>query len=153
MAATVGLAFAGQGAIAEDSGSFSTTTVLTTSYEVLQLTDLTTFAGSAEGHTAVTQSSGNPFPVGSQSEVKCLSFGQVTKAESRSQAACSMSTEEDSLLHLTSERTGPKGQIALLGGTGMYEGITGACEYTLTIVAATVAVTYSDCQWERQAGN
>ena len=41
------------------------------------------------------------------------------------------------------------GRTELLGGTGKYESIAGACDYEVARVSPTVDVTTAKCTWKR----
>ncbi|MCY4541243.1 MAG: hypothetical protein OXB95_02435 [Rhodobacteraceae bacterium] len=148
LAAAVGLTVAANGSIAAESGSFSMMAVLNASYESLQQNDVTAFAGPVAGPVAITKSTGDPFSVGSKGEVQCLAYGKLTANGISVEAVCSYSSDQGDL-HMANKRTGTTGTITLLGGTGSYEGISGACEYTPILVSTTASATPVDCTWER----
>ena len=143
-----GLAFAAQGSIAQESGSFAIIAVLEAAYVTLQQNDERVFAGPLEGDAVVTESTSEPFVVGHQSDVNCLGFGRVSAAELSVEAPCNVSSEQG-ILSLVANRTGKTGQIELLGGTGVYESISGTCQYEPINVSSTVAVSIVECTWQR----
>ncbi len=97
----------------------------------------------------ITESSGEPFPVGGRIEMKCLAYGRISAGGASLEAPCTARASTDGALYLVSKRTGKTGRSELLGGTGEYEGIAGACDYEVARVSARVNVTTARCTWKR----
>ena len=45
--------------------------------------------------------------------------------------------------------TGGQGRLELLGGTGKYSGITGACPYKTNYMPQNNIVTFARCDWNK----
>ncbi len=149
LAVAGGLLCAAQHAVAGESGSFTAITVLTSSFATLQQPGETVFAGPSEGASVITESSGDPFAVGGHIEMKCVVYGRASASGATLKALCTGTVSTDGELYLVSKRTGTTGRSELLGGTGKYEGIAGACDYEVARVSPKVNVTTARCTWRR----
>lgn len=149
LAAVGALLCAIQHAAAGEIGSFTAISILTASFTTLQQPGETVFAGPTEGASVITESSGKPFAVGSHTEMKCVAYGRVSASGVTLEAPCTATALTNDELYLLSKRTGQTGRTELLGGTGMYEGITGACDYRVARVSPTVNVTTAKCAWKQ----
>ena len=87
LAAAGGLLCAPLPAVAGESGSFTSISVLTSSVTTLQQSGQTIFAGPSEGASVVTQSSGDPFAVGGHTEMKWRGLRQDDGKRSESGGA------------------------------------------------------------------
>ena len=144
-----GLVCAAQHATAGESGSFTAISVLTWSVTTLEQSGETIFAGPSEGASVVTQSSGDPFAVGGHIEMKCVAYGRTSASGANLEASCTGRASTNDELYLISRRTGETGRSELLGGTGMYEGIAGTCDYDVARVSPAINVTTARCTWTR----
>ena len=150
LAVAGGLLCTGQHAVAEESGSFTSVSVLTASFSALPHFGETMFAGSSEGASFVSESSGAPFEVGSVIELKCLVLGSISAAGESLEAPCTAGVGSGDELYVSSKRmAGEGGRSELLGGTGRFEGITGTCSYEVAQLSPMVNVTTSECTWKR----
>ena len=149
LAAAGGLLCMAQDAVAGESGSFTAITVLTSSFTTLQQSGETIFAGPSEGAGVILESSGDPFAVGGHIGMKCLSLGRISASGVSLEAPCTATAPTNDELYLNSKRTGTTGRTELLGGTGVYEGIAGSCEYEVARVSPKVNVTTAKCTWKR----
>ena len=149
LAAAGGLLFTAQLAAAGESGSFTAISVLTASPATLQQSGETIFAGPSEGATVITESSGEPFAAGAHIEMKCIVYGRISASGVSLEAPCTARASTNGELYLHSKRTGKMGRSELLGGTGMYEGIVGTCDYEVSSVSPKVNVTTARCTWKR----
>ena len=149
LAVAGGLLCTGQYAVAEESGSFGSISVLTASLSTLTHFGETIFAGSSEGASVIMESSGAPFEAGNVIGLKCLTLGSASAAGESLEASCAAGAGPDGELYLTSTRTGNVGHAELLGGTGIFEGITGTCSYEVAPASPTVDVLASECTWKR----
>ena len=140
---------AAQDGVAGESGSFTAVAVLTSSVTTLRQSGETIFAGPSEGAIVITESSGSPFAVGGHIGLKCLSLGRISASGVSLEAPCTATAPTNDALYLNSKRTGKTGRTELLGGTGMYEGIAGACDYEVARVSPRVNVTTAKCLWKR----
>ena len=149
LVAAGGLSCAAQHAVAGDSGSFTSISVLTSSFATLQRSGETIFAGPSEGASVITESSGDPFAAGTHIAMNCVVYGRVSASGVSLEAPCTATASTKDDLYLLSKRTGKTGRSELLGGTGRYEGIAGACEYEVSSVSPKVNVTTAKCTWKR----
>ena len=149
LAAAGGLLCAAQHAVAGESGSFTAISVLTSSAATLQQSGETVFAGPSEGASVITESSGDPFAAGAHIEMKCVVYGRISASGVSLEAPCTARASTNGELYLLSKRTGKMGRTELLGGTGMYEGIAGVCDYEVSSVSPKVNVTTAKCTWKR----
>lgn len=139
-----------QQGVADESGSFTTIAVLTSSYTRLHQSGETIFAGPSEGSSVITESSGDPFAVGDRSEIECVAYGRSSASRVSLEASCTVKFGLlDGKLYLLSKRTGETGHIELLGGTEKYDGIVGGCDYEVARVSPEVNVTTAKCTWKR----
>lgn len=149
LAAAGGLLCAAQHAAASESGSFTAISVMTSSFATLKQSGETVFAGPLEGATVITESSGGPFAVGGHMEMSCVGYGRISAGGVRLEAPCTANASTKGELYVLSKRTGTTGRSELLGGTGKYEGIVGACDYEAARVSPKVNVTTAKCRWKR----
>ena len=149
LAAAGGLLCVAQHAVAGENGSFTAISVLTASAATLQQSGETIFAGPSEGATVITESSGEPFAAGAHIEMKCIVYGRISASGVSLEAPCTARASTNAELYLHSKRTGKMGRSELLGGTGMYEGIVGTCDYEVSSVSPKVSVTTARCAWKR----
>ena len=144
-----GLLCAAQHAVAGGSGSFTAISVMTSSFATLQQSGETVFAGPLEGASIITESSGDPFAVGGHIEMSCVGYGRISASGVSLEAPCTAKASTKGELYLLSKRTGKTGRSELLGGTGIYRGIVGACDYEAARVSPRVNVTTAKCTWKR----
>ena len=149
LAAAGGLLCAAQHGVADESGSFTAISVLNTSFATLPQSGETIFAGPSEGATVIVESSGDPFAVDGPIAMKCLTYGRISAGGTSLEAPCTATASTNDELYLLSKRTGETGRAELLGGTGMYEGIAGACDYEVARVSPKVNVSTAKCTWKR----
>ncbi|MDE0443901.1 MAG: hypothetical protein OXL38_17550 [Gammaproteobacteria bacterium] len=149
VAAVGALLCATQHAVAGESGSFTAISVLSSTFTTLQQSGETVFAGPTEGASVITESSGEPFAVGSHTEMKCVAYGRISASGVTLEAPCTATASTNDKLYLLSKRTGERGRTELLGGTGMYDGIGGTCDYQVASVSPKVNVTTAKCMWNR----
>lgn len=149
LAVAGGLACAAQHAVAGGSGSFTSISVLTSSFATLQQSGETIFAGPSEGASVITDSSGDPFAAGTHIAMNCVVYGRISASGVSLEAPCTATASTNGELYLLSKRTGKTGRTQLLGGTGKYEGITGTCDYEVARVSPKVNVTTAKCTWKR----
>ena len=148
LATAGGLLCMAQDAAAE-SGSFTAIAVQNSSYTTLQQSGETIFAGPAEGAMVITESSGEPFAAGGHMALKCVVHGRSSATGMSLEAPCTASASTHDELYLVSKRSGESGRVELAGGTGMYEGIVGDCDYEASSVSPEVIVITATCAWQR----
>ena len=148
-------------AMADESGSFSALASLVSDYTMVEHPGETTiFGGALAGTNTVLQSSGGPFAVGEHSHVTCVVHGKRSAEGLELEAPCTSTTPAGDKFYSVSRRStggveqgvGGAGRLELLGGTGKFAGVTGACTYRTDYLAEGRVVTMSDCKWRRSAG-
>ena len=81
--------------------------------------------------------------------MKCVVYGRVSASGVSLEAPCTATASTNGDLYLLSKRRGKTGRTELLGGTGKYEGIAGACDYEVARVSPKVNVSTAKCTWKR----
>ena len=152
----LGLLQVGQGAAASESGSFTIASSLTSQYSTITHVDGTAFASASEGTSTVVKSSGEPFVVGRSLQTMCVVSGKGSAAGTELEAACTLTSPSGDMLFSTAVRRvdgaaedGGPGQLALQGGAGGFENITGSCAYETDYLTDTIYVTWAECTWQR----
>ncbi|MYA59591.1 MAG: hypothetical protein F4X40_03395 [Chloroflexi bacterium] len=107
------------------------------------------FAGPAEGAIVITQTSGAQFATDGHMEMTCVVQGRASATGMSMEAPCTASASMHDALYLVSKRSGSTGRTELVGGTGMYRGIVGACDYEVSSVSPEVVVGTATCAWQR----
>ena len=149
LAAAGALLCATQHGVASESGHFTSISVLTSAFSTLQQSGEMIFAGPSEGASVITQSSGDPFAAGGYLEMKCVVYGRLSANGVKLEAPCTATGATNDEMYLLSTRIGKTGRIELQGGTGTYEGITGACDYEVSSVSPTINIATAKCTWKR----
>ena len=149
LAAAGALLCTAQHAVAGESGNFTSIVVMTSSVATLQQSGETIFAGPSHGAGVITESSGDPFAVDGLLEMNCLLYGKISASGVSLEAPCTARAATNDELYLRSKRTGETGRTEMLGGTGIYEGLAGSCNYEVASVSPKVNVTTAKCTWTR----
>ena len=160
MIVAAGLAFQVRGAAADGDGSFTSIASLVHDYTSIPHSDGTVVGGTSQGTSTVIESSGGPFVAGEHSQVTCVVLAWRSDAGLDLEAPCTMTAAEGDELYLVSRRragdveegTSGGGSIELMGGTGMFAGVTGACAYETDYLANDRLVTWMDCDWHWSSG-
>ena len=158
--AAMAIPCAAQTAMADESGSFTALTSLVTDYTMIEHPGGSIVGGASAGTNTVLESSGGPFAAGEHSHVTCVVYGKRSAAGLELEAACTSTTTAGDKFYSVSKRSaggveegaGGAGSLELLGGTGRFAGMTGACTYRTSYLAESRVVTMSDCTWRRFAG-
>ena len=103
LAAVGGLLCASQHAVAGESVSFTAISALTASFTTLQQSGETFFAGPTEGASVITESSSEPFAVGSHTEMKCVAYGRMSTSEVTLEVPCTATASTSDELYLLSK--------------------------------------------------
>ena len=154
-----GISCAGQIAVADESGNFIAIASMTRNYTTIEHAGGTIIGGVSEGTYTVIESSGGPFVAGGHSQVTCVIHGKRSAAGFDLESACTSTTAAGDKSYSASKRSagdveeggGGIGRLELMGGTGMYAGVTGTCTYQTDYLANDRFVTTTDCAWQRSA--
>ena len=160
VAAFAAMAMAGASAAADESGSFTALASLVTDYTTIEHPGGTIVGGGSAGTNTVLESTGGPFAEGEHSNVNCVIYGKRSAAGLEIEGPCISTTAAGDKFYLVSKRSaggveegaGGAGLLELLGGTGKFAGVTGACTYQAAYLAQSRVVTMIDCEWKRSAG-
>ena len=142
---------------AGESGTVELVTSFVRDYVTFDHADGTVTGGTLRGTTTVTASSGGPFVEGESSLVMCLVYGTRTDAGMDLAAPCTNTDTSGDTWFWMARRTagdtepggGGEGLRELLGGTGKYVGVSGACTYSTRYLAENRSVSMASCEWRR----
>ena len=143
--------------VADESGSFFMLRSFQRSYITVEHADESYTGGMLRGTQTILDSSGGPFADGMNSTSECLVFSRTSDAGIALEAPCVNTDTEGDLLFTTAIRkqgtvgTGGSGagRWELRGGTGKYQGITGACDYDTQYLEGNMVVTAGQCTWSK----
>ena len=146
-----------QSAAAEESGTFTALSSMTTEYTTIPHAGGTIVGGASHGTSTTIESSGGPFVVGRHSHLTCVVYGKRSTAGTELEAACTSTTPAGDEMYLTSKRSagdvgeggGGAGELVLLGGTGANAGLTGSCTYEVDYLSNKRYVSRAECAWQR----
>ncbi len=149
--------YAGQPAVAQQSGSFELVETHVHDYTTLEHAGRTITAGSLEGAATVVRSSGGPFAEGGNWRVTCVVYAGRSDAGIDLEAPCTMTDESGDRVYLLAERRegdvavggGGRGVQRIVGGTGRYAGVTGDCPYTTSHLPDRWLVSQGTCNWRK----
>ncbi len=154
-----GMSCGAQIAVADESGSFTAIASMIRNYTTIEHAGGTIIGGVSEGTYTVLESSGGPFVAGEHSQVTCVIHGKRSAAGIDLVSPCTSTTAAGDKSYLVSKRSagdveeggGGIGSLELVGGTGIYAGVTGTCTYQTDYLANDRFVTMTDCTWQRSA--
>ena len=153
----IGVCVISTAASAGDSGTYEAVGSLATTLTTLEHGDETVIGGGGTGISTITKSSGAPFVEGSSGAVQCISYGTRSRAGFQIEARCTGTyTSSDKVYTVSTRKTGDvtsgssgEGRIEIVGGTGKFAGITGACQYKIDFLPGNHTVSRSKCEWRR----
>ena len=139
------------------SGSFEYVLSAITNFTAVEQLDHVVRAGKLDGTVTIIKSSGGPFEVGSSSTILGLLYLKKSAAGIDLESPGTFTDSSGDKWYSVARRSagdqavggGGAGRQEIAGGTGKYEGITGACEYIVDYLPDNKIVTQSTCQWER----
>ena len=157
MVAATGIVCAVQAAVAEESGTFTVISSMTTDYTTIAHAGGTVIGGASKGTSTTIKSSGGPFVEGGHSHTTCVVYGKRSAAGTDLAAACTSTTPAGDELYSISKRGagdvaqggGGAGELMLMGGTGKNSGVTGTCTYGVDYLANNRYVSRAECAWQR----
>lgn len=155
--AAAGIVCTVQTAVADESGTFTVISSMTTNYTTIAHAGGTVIGGASEGTSTTIMSSGGPFVEWRHSHTTCVVYGKRSAAGTELEAACTLTTPAGDELYLISKRSagdvaeggGGAGELMLVGGTGSNSGITGSCTYEVDYLANNRYVSRAQCAWQR----
>ena len=156
-AAMIGLWCAAGTAAASESGTVDLVTSFERDYVTFDHAVGTVTGGILRGTTTITESSGGPFAEGESNLVVCLVYARKTDAGLDLETPCTNTDTSGDTWFWMAKRTagdteaggGGDGRRELLGGTGKYAGVSGACTYSASYLADNRSVSVASCEWRR----
>lgn len=149
---------AGVAAVAEESNSFRSLGSFNRDYTTIEHAGGKVTGGSLTGTITVTESSGEPFRVGHSSLIACVVYSNVPDEGAPDiEASCTSTDAAQNRQYMIATRRsgdmgdsgGGDGRLELLGGTGIFAGISGSCTYTTEYLSDSWHVSDSKCTWQR----
>ena len=155
--AAAGIVCTVETAVADESGTFTSISSMTTDYTTIAHAGGTIIGGVSEGTSTTIRSSGGPFVEGGHSHTTCVVYGKRSAAGTELEAACTSTTPAGDELYSISKRSagdvaeggGGAGGLVLMGGTGNSSGVTGTCTYEVDYLAHNRYVSRAECAWQR----
>ena len=155
--AAMGIAYGVHTAAADESGTFTVISSMTTDYTTIAHAGGTIIGGASQGTSTTIESSGGPFVEGGHSETTCVVYGKQSAAGTELEAACTATTPVGDQLYSISKRRagdvaeggGGAGELMLVGGTGGNAGVTGLCTFDVDYLANNRYVSRAECNWQR----
>ena len=149
--------YAAQAVAAGESGSFSYVASLVYDYTTLEHAEQTFTGGPLHGTVTVTESSGGPFAEGQHGVVTCFVYSRKSDAGLDLETPCTNTDASGEQWFLMALRKagdiqaggGGEGRQELMGGTGKYAGLSGACVYTADYLSDDRVVSQARCEWQK----
>ena len=129
------------------------------------VTDLTTVehlegsvtGGSVQGTSTIIISSGGPYVVGENFVLSGIIYAKKSAAGMELESPGTLTDSSgDMSFNMARRKAGDQavggggaGSMELVGGTGKYQGVTGACEYKVEYLADNRIAGRGACQWQR----
>ncbi len=141
---------------ADETGTIELVTTFERDFVTIEHAGHAVTGGSLRGTTTVTRSDGGPFVEGETNLVVCIFYGTMTDTGINLEAPCTNTDSSGDTWFWTARRTagdthvGGEGRRELLGGTGKYAGVSGACAYSTRYMEDNWIVSQSRCEWHRQ---
>ena len=144
-------------AAAEESGTLRIIRTYVQDYTTIDHAGGSVTGGPLEGTVTVLQSSGSPFVAGTHARITCVVYAKNTAAGIELDAPCTMTAPTGDRWYTHSKRRagtveaggGGPGTMEILGGTGVYAGISGACTYDVGYLPDSWVAMIADCTWQR----
>ena len=139
------------------SGSFEYVLSAITDFTAVEQLDHVVRAGKLDGTVTIIKSSGGPFEAGSSGTLSALLYLKKSAAGIDLESPGAITDSAGDTWYAVARRSagdqavggGGAGRQEIAGGTGKYEGITGACEYIVDYLPDNKIVSQGTCQWER----
>ena len=157
LAAAAGFLCAAHPAAAGESGSVRLIRTYVQDYTTVDHADGSFTGGTLKGTVTILQSSGGPFVEGTHDRITCVVYIRRSQAGFDLEVPCTMTAPSGERWYTLSKRSagdieaggGGPGTMALLGGTGAYDGVSGSCTYDVDYLPDDWVVMIADCTWQR----
>ena len=157
LAAAAGFLCAAHPAAAGESGSVRLIRTYVQDYTTVDHADGSFTAGTLKGAVTILRSSGGPFVEGVHDRITCVVYIKRSEAGFALEVPCTATTPSGDRWYTLSKRSagdiatgsGGAGTMALLGGTGAYDGVSGSCTYDVDYLPDDWVVMIADCTWQR----
>ena len=157
LVAGAGMLCAAHIAMAEESGTLRIIRTYVQDYTTIDHAGGSVTGGPLEGTVTVLESSGGPFVVGAHERITCVVYAKSTEAGIDLDAPCTMTAPSGDRWYTHSKRRagdveeggGGSGSLDILGGTGVYEGISGTCTYDVGYLPDNWVSMIADCTWQK----
>lgn len=149
---TAQTAFAGS----TESGEFVSVSEYRTNYTVVNHGETRIMAGSLKGDLTIMESSGGPFALGAIYPTSCVAYiKKVGQVINNIEAPCTMTNfNGDTLYMMATKNVGESATFNLLGGTGVYDGLTGTCNLgdyaAIEYLVNDRSTIVLSCNWTRK---
>ena len=152
-----GMLYAAQAVAGGESGSFRYVASLVHDYTTLEHAGQTVTGGPLHGTFTVTGSSGGPFAEGQNAVAACFVYSTKSEAGMDLETPCTNTDASGERWFLMATRKagdvqvggGGEGRQELMGGTGKYAGLSGACTYTASYLSEDLVVSQGRCEWRK----
>ena len=149
--------YTAQAVAAGESGSFSYVASLVYDYTTLEHAGQTFTGGPLHGTVTVIESGGGPFAEGQHGVVTCFVYSRKSDAGLDLETPCTNTDASGERWFLMAIRKagdiqaggGGEGRQELMGGTGKYAGLSGACVYTVDYLSDDRVVSQARCEWRK----
>ena len=144
-----------QVAAAEEGGEFHFLASLEHAYTTIEHAGASITGGVSTGTFSVVESTGGPFVAGTHHLATCVILGRESGGEVELEAPCTVTGATGDQLYVVSVRdagdiaAGGPGRIEILGGSGAWAGIQGACSYDASYIGQQHVVSVAECEWRR----
>ena len=152
-----GFLYAAQAVAGGESGSFSYVASFVYDYTTLEHAEQTFIGGPLHGTFTVTGSSGGLFEEGRNDLTTCFVYSRKSEAGMDLETPCTNTDASGERWFLMAVRKagdvqvggGGEGRQELLGGTGRYAGLSGACTYTASYLSEDLVTSRGRCEWRK----
>ena len=140
---------------AEETGTLSFTRTYVQDYATIDFAGGSVTGGSLDGVVTILESSGGPFVEDARHRVTCIVLAKRSQDDIDLEASCTATNASGEQWYTLSKRssgnleTGGPGTLEILGGTGAFEGVTGACTYGVSYLEGGWVSLTTDCTWQK----
>lgn len=139
---------------AQESGTLSFLRTYTKDYTTIEFAGASVTGGSLKGVVTILESSGGPFVAGTSDQVTCVVLSRRSPDTFDLETPCTATSASGDRWYTLSKRDsgdieeGGPGTLEIVGGTGAYEGVSGACIYAVNYLGDDWVITRVDCTWQ-----
>ena len=140
---------------AEEAGTLSFIRTYVQDYTTIDFAGGSVSGGSLDGVVAILESSSGPFVEGVRDRVTCIVLAKRSQGGIDLEAPCTATNASGDQWYTLSKRSsgdleaGGPGTLEILGGTGAFEGVTGACTYGVSYLEDGWVSMTTYCTWQR----